>query len=100
MIRDCIGCEKPFTVDEEVDARLRKRGPGHYQKVCDVCLLERLNDLAAESLLEMSDEEIRAELVEDGIDVDAYVACVRKSIDGCLKDRPARPAGGDKKERE
>lgn len=99
MTRNCVKCGLPFEVDARVDARLSKFGPDHYHKVCAICAIEAIDNACADSILEMSDEEIRAELEEDGVDVDAYVARVRKLIDDCLKERavsPARDDGGEK----
>ena len=57
-------------------------------------LLRAITDLAVEDIMEMSDEELRAELIEDGIDPDALAAKGRAIINELLAAR-AREGAND-----
>lgn len=46
--------------------------------------LERLNDLMAQDLLETPDEQIIAEAIEDGIDIDAEASRIKKIITNAI----------------
>ena len=70
MIRVCPRCEKPFEVTAIVDERMRQRG--FHQRLCPPCALAAIYDACAESVIEMIDEEIKAELRASGVDLDAF----------------------------
>lgn len=51
--------------------------------------LDNLADAMVEDILSMTDEEIRAELIEDGEDLEEIGAKVRRQIDRLSRLKPA-----------
>ena len=82
MTRECLHCKRPFEVDEALDAKIRARmgEEGHGHLVCAVCVMARLDEMYAEQVMEMTDEEIEAELRADGVDVEAFAERTRKLL--------------------
>ena len=89
MPRACIHCEHLFEPIPSFEERLQARGS--YQKVCPSCAIAAINDMAAESVWEMTDAEIEAELRADGVDVEALAERTRK----LLLEAMAKRDGGD-----
>ena len=71
--RKCVRCEAMFSPLPSIEARMLARG-STGAKVCAACVLAAIDDMAAESIAAMSDEEIEAELLEDGTTPDELEA--------------------------
>jgi hypothetical protein len=76
----CKSCEKPFEPEPRVTKRL-----GHEQKVCAACALAAIFDACSESVMTMTDEEIEAELREDGVDVATFTARMREVLQEAMR---------------
>ena len=72
MTRDCLRCGQTF----EPDGRFAER-----QRVCACCVLIAIEEMALESIEHMTDEEIEAELREDGVDVEAFRERMLKAVE-------------------
>lgn len=84
-MKSCPACNTPFT--PIVRARPISGLPWE-SKVCASCALSRILDACAESVAEMSDEEIDAELRAEGVDVEAFLERTRAQIDALTKEKP------------
>lgn len=70
-----------------MEERLQARGS--FQKVCASCAIAAINEMAAESIWEMTDAEIEAELRADGVDVEAFAERTRKILLDAMAKRDA-----------
>ncbi len=53
--------------------------------------LQNITDALCESIMEMSEEELRAEMVEDGLDPDAEIERVRAVIKSAIAKSKVQP---------
>lgn len=84
----CIRCGVTFEPSPSALAMLAKRGKGEeHARVCPSCVLQAIDDMYCEAVMHMSEEELRAELEADGVDVDAFLARTHAAIAEMLKAR-------------
>lgn len=79
--RNALGFKIPKTVDDLIPRR----------ELTARQMLDRLTDMMVEDILEMSDEEITAELIEDGINPEKEAKRIRKVIGQAIKKVKPRP---------
>lgn len=83
-MRNCIRCNQPFDPVPSIEEKLQARG--RHQRACASCALEAIHNACAEDVANMTDEEIEAELWEDGVDLEAF----KGRVQAILRDAMAK----------